>query len=125
MRKLFSLLILGSAVFMYQSCYYDKGTFATPATTSSCDSAGTISYSQKVVPILQQNCYSCHLSSSTGGGYLMGTYTREKNLATGSRFMGAIKQLSGYSAMPKGGTKLSDCQIAIIQKWINQGCLNN
>jgi hypothetical protein len=32
---------------------------------------------------------------------------------------------AGYSAMPKGGNKLADCQITQVQKWIQAGALNN
>lgn len=123
MKKKIATLFSIGILLAYQSCTYDKGSTTVP--TSNCDTLNTISYSAQVVPILQQNCYSCHLSASTGGGILLGTHTQAKAVAQGSRFVGAIKQLSGFSAMPKGGSKLTDCQIAILQKWINQGCLNN
>ena len=39
--------------------------------------------------------------------------------------MGAINHLNGYAAMPQGGGKLTDCEISKLQKWIDNGKLNN
>jgi len=32
---------------------------------------------------------------------------------------------TGYYPMPKGGNKLSDCEINQVKNWINAGALNN
>jgi hypothetical protein len=39
--------------------------------------------------------------------------------------MGAIRQQSGYKAMPQGASKLDDCSINKIGRWINLGAQNN
>ena len=39
--------------------------------------------------------------------------------------MGTINHASGFSRMPKGGGKLTDCEISQLQKWIDNGILNN
>ncbi len=39
--------------------------------------------------------------------------------------MGSVDHLPGYPAMPKGGTKLSDCKLTQIRKWIAAGAPNN
>ena len=41
-----------------------------------------------------------------------------------TRLMSTITQDGNFSKMPKGASKLADCQIAIIQKWINTGKQN-
>jgi hypothetical protein len=38
-----------------------------------------------------------------------------------SRMLGALRGTAGFSAMPQGGTKLSDCDISKVEKWINSG----
>lgn len=36
-------------------------------------------------------------------------------------FLGSIKHNSSYSAMPKDGSMLPDCQIKLIEKWVADG----
>jgi mono/diheme cytochrome c family protein len=69
-------------------------------------------------------CKGCHNPASLGGGIDLSTYAGVKTAALG-RLMGTLNQAAGYSAMPKGGSKLSDCQIRQIEKWIQAGTLNN
>ncbi len=46
-------------------------------------------------------------------------------MAQSEKLYGTISHASGYSPMPKGGAKLSNCQIATIKKWVDTGMLNN
>ncbi|GAB4454667.1 MAG: hypothetical protein OHK0036_18270 [Bacteroidia bacterium] len=87
----------------------------------SCDTSQSITYTNTVKAIFDTYCVGCHNMSNPGGGYALDTYMGCANCANSGRLMGAIQWLSGYSAMPKGGNKLSDCNIAKIQKWINSG----
>ena len=118
---LVSLLVIGFAV----GCYYDKADLLYPQINSACDTTN-VTFAAKVTPILNSYCISCHgtsVASAYGGGIKLEAYTDVKvNLA---RVYGAINQLSGYSAMPKGGGKLSDCKIKIIKIWQDKGALNN
>ena len=119
-------MLLISALFI-SSCYYDKedllygGANSVPCT----DTTGTVSYIQKVVPLLQQYCYSCHTGSFTSGNQLMGTYATDKAMAQNGKLYGTINHSAGYSPMPKGMAKMSNCQITTIKKWIDSGMLNN
>lgn len=125
----FSLLtaIIITCIISASSCYYDKedllygGSNTGPCT----DSVGTVSYVQKVVPMLQQYCYSCHTGSFPSGNAVMGNYTADKAMAQNGKLYGTINHMTGFSAMPKGMPKMSNCQIATIKKWIDAGMLNN
>ena len=128
MRKnWFITVLLVLAVAGITSCYYDKEELlygnvnAGPCT----DSVGTVSYTQKVMPVLRQYCYSCHTGSFPSGNQLMGTYTADKTMAQNGKLYGSISHASGYSPMPKGMGKLSNCQLATIKKWIDSGVPNN
>lgn len=112
-------IIIYVLIILSSSCYYDAADLLYPASTV-CDTTAT-SYSQKVVPLLQQHCYSCHLNASTGGGIMMGNYTADKALVTNGKLYGSISHTTGYSAMPKGAAKMTNCQIAIIKQWIDAG----
>ncbi|GIV28342.1 MAG: hypothetical protein KatS3mg027_2156 [Bacteroidia bacterium] len=115
--SIFILLIIVSS-----SCRKDKYTSPNnnSSTTVSCDTTN-VTYSNTLKPIFDNYCVGCHNMSNMSGGYALDTYMGCVNCANSGRLMGAIQWLPGYSAMPQGGNKLSNCDIAKIQKWINNG----
>jgi len=129
MKKIIPAVFAVSLMILFTACYYDKADVLaskTAGTGAACaDTTGVVSYSQKVVPILQQACYGCHNASSQSGGILMGTYASDKAIALNGKVYGTIAYAPGYSPMPKGAAKLSSCQIAVIKKWVDSGILNN
>jgi len=126
MKFIFSILIISCVVFI-SSCYYDKEDLLYGNVNSGpcTDTTGIVSYSQKVVPMLQQQCYSCHSGSFPSGGIVMGTYTTDKAIGQNGKLFGSINYSSGFSPMPKGMPKMNNCQIATIKKWIDAGMPNN
>ena len=107
-------------------CYYDKKEILYPANTN-CDTAN-ITFSQKIHPILDQRCSSCHgarVYQSLGGGYNLDGYVNASNYSSPSGAL--LKTVQGDPSvplMPPSG-KLSDCEILQIQKWVNSGAANN
>ena len=65
-----------AAITTSTSTTSSTNTTSTTATTSTTSTA-SISYSKNVVPILSNNCYSCHstANSSLGGGFALDTYS--------------------------------------------------
>ena len=125
MKLSIGALLIGTMMFI-SSCYYDKADLLYSGNTGPCtDSSGTVSYAQKVVPLLQQYCYSCHTGNFPSGNQLMGTYTSDKAMAMNGMLYGTIAHSAGYSPMPQGMAKMTNCQIAVIKKWIDSGTLNN
>lgn len=126
MKIIFSLFVIIVCVVSLNSCYYDKEELLYGVSNGPCtDTTGTVSYAQKVVPVLQQYCYSCHTGSFPSGSILMGTHANDKVIAQNGKLYGSINHSSGYVAMPEGMPKLSSCQIAVIKKWIDSGMPNN
>jgi len=97
------------------------------ALNNACNDCDTtvFTYSGAVAPIMNTFCKGCHNPSSLGGGIDVSTYAAVKSIALNGKLMGSIKHSAGYIAMPQGSTKLSDCRIEQIQKWITAGTLNN
>jgi uncharacterized membrane protein len=89
-----------------------------------CDSS-LFTYSGAIRPLIQNKCQGCHSGTNAQGQIDLSTYTLLKAKVTDGKLWGSINQLSGYSAMPKNGTKLSDCEIKQFQKWIAAGAPNN
>lgn len=84
-----------------------------------------MSFSQDVQPILGPHCGGCHGSSNPSGGITLTTHAGTLGPAASGQLVGAISHSPGFSAMPQGGSKLSDCQISTIQAWIDQGSKDN
>lgn len=126
------ILTLSMVLLLLQSCYYDNAEELNPGfgQNGNCDTAGTISFSTRVIPILTTSCGStgssasgCHGNNASSGIPLV-SWQQVVTAANGN-LMDAIRHVNGASPMPKGGGKLDDCTIAVIQKWIDEGKQNN
>jgi mono/diheme cytochrome c family protein len=104
-------------------CYYDNKEDLYPSVTA-CDTAD-VTYSGKVLSVIQENCYACHGSASTLGNVNLDGYSNLKACAESGKLLGAIEHQNGFSPMPQGGNRLSDCDIAVIKNWISNGTVNN
>lgn len=91
---------------------------------ATCDTAN-VTFSASVKPIISNKCQGCHSASSPGGGYDFSTYAGVKTTVTNGKLWGSVNFTTGFSAMPKGGSKLSTCELAKIKKWIDAGAPNN
>ena len=125
MKKYILSILVFIAVAGFSSCYYDQADVLYPGAGTACDTAAAISYAQKVVPLLQQQCYGCHSGGSPSGGIAMGTYATDKAIAVNGKLYGSISYAAGYIQMPSGSPKMSTCQLATIKKWIDSGSPNN
>jgi uncharacterized membrane protein len=117
-----------AAMSILNSCYYDnEEELYQNIQTAQCDTTN-VTYSGTIAPIIQQNCYTCHSTTAPSGGVVLDTYTGvAASAANGlsSRLWGSINHLSGYSAMPKGGNKLTECELKKIEIWLRAGSPNN
>lgn len=117
-------------MLLVAGCYNDKADLLYPEPTqpggNTCDTA-SMSYATHIKPITDQYCAtaSCHNGSVNAGGYNMSSYAGLKLTVTNNRLLGAINHQSGFSIMPQGMSKLSDCNINKITAWVNQGALDN
>ena len=119
------------ALVLLNSCYYDNFTELHPGNNLSgaCDSTkATVSYSNDIVPILNNSCgtnNSCHGTSNNSFVDLT-NYAGVSNSAQQYLLYNSVAWIGTASKMPKGSqTKISDCNIALIRKWIDAGAPNN
>jgi len=131
--KLFSIAIVlvFSAISMW-SCYYDSQEFLFPELpkndTIACDSAKNVTYAVTIDSIMTEHCYGCHSKASSinmGGGIVLQGYVNLKSRVNDGTLIGTITYNNKYPAMPLGASKLDDCTISYIRKWINAGAPNN
>jgi mono/diheme cytochrome c family protein len=89
-----------------------------------------VTYSGAILPILQANCIGCHSGAAPQGNVLLEDYNSisaagQIPAGTYGSLYGVISHASGNSPMPKNGTKLPDCDILKIKKWIDAGTPDN
>jgi hypothetical protein len=101
-----------------------QGAKNTTCQNSDCDTSN-VTFVGTILPITDTYCKGCHSGTHPSGGISLTDYATIKNSVESQRFMGAIEQLTGYSPMPQGGNKLSDCAIRQLKIWINNGMPNN
>ena len=127
-RILAGFLVIPFLVLTISGCYYDNEEYLYP-TSAECVT-DNMSYSTDVWPVVSSTCTGCHGGASLAGGIPLEDYTDVSAAGAigagnyGSLY-GAISHASGNSPMPKNGDKLSDCTIAKIKAWIDQGSQDN
>jgi hypothetical protein len=100
--------------------WINQGALNTLCESAGCDSTN-VTYTTSLVPILQTFCVGCHSSSNPSYNINLTTYNGVVAVANTGQLMGSIRQQQGYFPMPKGGSQLSTCDIALFQIWINNG----
>lgn len=126
--SLFFLMLL--TIGMLISCYNDNLSEMTPASGvagGSCDTTGVMTYSLHVSVVLKTNCgtsNSCHSSRNTSG-YDLSTYQGVKAVVVSGKLISSITWTGSATRMPESGPKMNECNIIKIQKWIDEGALNN
>ena len=120
-----TLILFG--IIILSGCYYDNVEELYPV-ASVCDTAN-VTYSGTVKPIIDDNCVTCHSGQAPSGGVRLETYDQASAAAaiapgTYGSLYGTISHAEGNVPMPQGG-KLSDCNIAKVNAWINAGAPNN
>jgi hypothetical protein len=107
------------------SCYYkNEEDLYSGSNLQDCDTAH-YTFSGQVLPLMQQNCISCHNNTTLSGSISLDNYSSVKQVVDPGRFWGAINHDQGFVPMPLDAGKLSDCNLIIIKKWLDHGALNN
>jgi hypothetical protein len=104
--------------------WIQRGAPNTTGCSSGCDT-NKYTFAAAVQPILNQYCKGCHNANLASGNIKLDSHASAQVVAVSGALMGAIKHASGYTPMPQGGNKLSDCQIRIFEKWVADGAPNN
>ncbi len=80
----------------------------------------TISFSQQVAPMIEENCSGCH-GSGAGTSPVLSNYTEISENA--DKIIHALRGTP--QLMPEGGPALADSLIQQFQCWLQQGKMNN
>ncbi len=112
---LFLLLFLT----FFNSCYYDKEDLLYG--TSNCDTSN-VSFNDHILPLVKSSCATaeCHAPGGSGNG-LFENYDQIRVKVDNNSF---YQRVVVDRDMPPGGG-LNECQIQLIEQWINLGAPNN
>lgn len=119
MFRVLAVVVVLATVSVFAGCKKE-----TP-TTYDC-SGYTPTYTADVKPLMDTYCSrsGCHNSTSKEAGKDLSSYAGTKSAAGSSSFLGSMQHLSGYEAMPQGGSKLTDAQLRTIGCWVQNGMPN-
>jgi len=123
MPVLIKVFVLFFALIL-TSCYYDNVEELYPG-SANCSPPVTSSFSENVLPLLNNRCNSCHGGVAPSGGIKLTTYTDVIKYVNNGSLAGSINHSSGFSAMPQNSGKMRSCDIGTILVWIDSGALNN
>ena len=96
-----------------------------------------VSFYKQIRPIFQAQCQGCHQPAKAGGGFVMTSFDRllaagesgEKAVVPGqpdaSHLLAEITPKDGKAEMPKDKAPLSQVEIDLIRKWIEQGATDD
>ncbi len=101
------------------------------------NAAGTQFYQEKVVPILQANCYTCHGGINHKGGLTIdtkaGLFKGGRDgvvIVPGDPANSLLVKLIRHEGpandpmpMPQRKPKMSDADIAVIEQWVKAGAI--
>lgn len=112
-------IFFATVVLAASGCFYDIEAELYPA---GCIVPETVVYAIDIEPIIAQKCAIgiCHVTSGVAPGSFE-TYEGLLNKVDNGTFE---ERIFVRQDMPPSGS-LSSCEVQILQKWIDQGALNN
>jgi mono/diheme cytochrome c family protein len=109
--------------------WIQQGALNNHFDVEDCDSVN-VTFAGMVFPIIQNSCFGCHSGTAPEGGIHLTNYSQIAAVGAippgnpGS-LLGAVTWATGNIPMPKNGPHLSNCDIAQIREWINDGMPDN
>jgi len=80
-----------------------------------------VTWASKIAEIMQNNCVPCHGPEVAYKGVRHDTYEYEMIVVNDGRLRGVVNHLPGYSKMPKDRGKLPECELQLINIWLDNG----
>ncbi len=104
--------------------WINEGARNTTNCSTGCDTT-QYKYGANISLIMSNNCTGCHGATAPSANINLTTHAGVSAQANNGRLSGAITHSAGYSPMPKNASKLSECQITQVMKWVADGAPNN
>ena len=124
-KKIYFIVTLFiGVIILIQSCSRNNVEKATGG-TNPCDTS-QVSFQRDIEPILINYCYQCHSNNNIvfSNGVSLEGYDNFKGWCQSGYVLGDITRAPGFTPMPYGKPKITDCAINKITAWINQNFPN-
>ncbi|HEU4471685.1 MAG TPA: hypothetical protein VFR58_11410 [Flavisolibacter sp.] len=107
-------------VLFAAGCSSDNEEDLTPTCNTS-----NVTFSGTITGLINQySCLNCH-GNNPSAPFSLVSYANVKAKVDDGRLFGAINHSTGFSPMPKGLPKMSQCDINKVKAWIDAGAPNN
>jgi hypothetical protein len=122
-KFLFLALAIIGAMFWLGGCSKESAD-RLAGNTATCDTTA-VSYSKQILPILQDNCYTCHQGSNPPSGIDLSNFAVLQAHVQNGDLKSAVTHTGSVTPMPYGLPMLPSCEVNTIVAWVDQGALNN
>ncbi len=89
-----------------------------------CDTSN-VTWDSKISAIMEANCVVCHGEDLSYNGVRHDSYESEMIVVNDGRLKGVVNHLNGYVKMPKDRGKLPECELELINTWLDNGAPEN
>jgi hypothetical protein len=121
-KFLLAALVAGAFVLYLSGCAKESADRLSAGST--CDTTD-VSYSKQILPILEDNCYTCHQGATASSGIDLSNFaTLQAHVANGD-LVSAVTHTGSVTPMPYELPMLPSCEVNTIVAWVHQGALDN
>ncbi len=89
-----------------------------------CDTT-LVTWEYPIQEILSENCVRCHNADLNYNGVRHDTYEHELIVVNDGRLHGVVNHLPGYPQMPYQLPQLPECDLLLINLWLERGAPEN
>ncbi len=117
-----AVIFLTFLVFIFSSCAYNSEEELYGI--GECDTI-VVTWEHPIQEILAANCVPCHNEDLQYNGVRHDTYEFELIVVNDGRLNGVVNHLPGYPQMPYQLPQLPDCELLLINTWLERGAPEN
>jgi len=89
-----------------------------------CDTSD-VTWEYPIREILEVNCVPCHNPELHYRNVRHDNYTDELKVVNDGRLRAVVNHLPGYTRMPYQQARLPDCELELINRWLDNGAPEN
>ena len=89
-----------------------------------CDTTN-VTWETKIKALMAKRCVECHGPVVAYNGVRHDSYEAEMIVVNDGRLRGVVNHLDGFSRMPKDRGKLPECELKLINIWLDNGAPEN
>jgi len=118
-KSVFTVLVFTGLLIMFSpSC--ENNNELDLYGKQQCDTTN-VTWESKISAILQKNCVECHGPTVSYNGVRHDSYSSEMVVVNDGRLRGVVNRYNGFAKMPKDRDKLPECELKIINIWLDNG----